>query len=315
MSPAVIALLFGTTVTLLSLAVALPNTRRQRVLGRLGALGDVLIEPAPSSPDEPILQKRRRGGKGSGGPDRAERIQRELERAGVQLKSGEYQIARFAFAGFLITAGLFLRMLWLVPALGLVGYFLPRLYVRRRLTKRLARIESQLVEALSLLSNALKAGFSLMQGIDAVANQIGGPLGLELRQLIRDTAMGVNAEDAVKALAQRVGSYELDIVATAIVVQRTVGGNLSEILEHVAETLRERERIRGEITTLTSQQRMTAYILAALPIVLGGLFSLINAEYMAPLFTSMAGKVMLVAAGMMELVGMFIIKRIVAIDV
>jgi tight adherence protein B len=117
------------------------------------------------------------------------------------------------------------------------------------------------------------------------------------------------------ALSQRASSYDFDIVITAILIQRTVGGNLAEILETVAHTMRERARIRGQVKAMTSQQRMTGYVLGALPLAIMGILLLVSRDYMMPLLTTVPGQVMLVGAGVMELIGVLVIRRILAIEV
>jgi tight adherence protein B len=276
------------------------------------------LPAAPESPVEAPLQ-RTPGEKKKlfsfGGSGYSERVQMSLERAGMNLRPGEFLLIRIAMAAVPTAIIALLGQVWLMPVTLIGGYFLPRWYVSRKWKKRINHIDSQLVEALQLMSNALKAGFGMMQAIDAVATQVGGPLGEELRTLQRDTAVGLNPDEALAALSKRCQSYDLDIVTTAITIQRAVGGNLAEILDQVGETMRERERIQGEIKALTSQQRMTGYIIALLPIFIGGLFYLINADYMNPLVNSLGGRVLVGAAAFMEVVGMFIIKRIVDIDV
>jgi len=127
--------------------------------------------------------------------------------------------------------------------------------------------------------------------------------------------IGSSAEVALLALSDRAGSYDLDIVVTAILVQRTVGGNLGEILDTVAETMRERIRIRGEIQTLTAQQKLTGLVIGALPLGVGVLFQFMSPEYISPLFHTLVGKGMLGVALVLETVGLLIIQRILNIEV
>jgi tight adherence protein B len=133
--------------------------------------------------------------------------------------------------------------------------------------------------------------------------------------MLREANLGMSAEDALNALGERIDSPDFEMVLTAINIQRTAGGNLSEILENVAFTMRERERIRGEITTLTAQQKMTGVIIGGLPIGMGLLFMLINPSYMGLLFTEMAGRIMLLFAGALEVMGILVMRKILAIEV
>jgi tight adherence protein B len=183
----------------------------------------------------------------------------------------------------------------------------------------LTKFDEQLVEALSLVANALRSGFGFLQSMDLAAGQLKDPLAIEFKRTINDINVGASFEDALLALNQRVRSKDLDIAITAILIQRTVGGNLSEILETVAMTMRERARIRGELKTLTAQQKMSGYIVGGLPIVIIGALLLIGQllgdTYMQTLFTEPAGRIALVAAGMLEGLGIMIIRKILAIDV
>jgi tight adherence protein B len=192
---------------------------------------------------------------------------------------------------------------------------LPLLVLRRAMKKRIAAIEGQLEEALTLISNALKAGFGLMQAIDQAARQLKPPVADELRQLVRDTHIGASVDQAVLDLGQRVGSYDLEIVVTAILIQRNVGGNLSEILDNVAHTIRERNRIRREIKTLTAEMRASGVVIALIPPAMAVLLFLLNREYMMVLFTEPLGHLMLAASAVMQVIGVVVIRRIMSIEV
>ncbi|MES4792073.1 MAG: hypothetical protein C4321_02980 [Chloroflexota bacterium] len=138
---------------------------------------------------------------------------------------------------------------------------------------------------------------------------------MEIRRTLRDVAMGASVEQALGALNERVGSPDFDIVITAILIQRSVGGNLAEILDNVAHTMRERERIKGEIRTLTSQQRMTGYVIGGIPIGLLIIFYMISPDFTGLLFTDPLGRLMLMGAFVSEVIGYLIIQRIVNIEV
>lgn len=325
MDPIVVTIAIALFAASLTWAITQMGESRQDTLTRLETIAS-LAKATPTEEAAPIeaplskavmdaVNPKQRKLFSFGGGSYNEKLAYSLERAGLKMKPGEFLMLRVAAALVPAAAAVVFKLLWLAPIVALVGFFLPRIWVNGRRQKRITQIDNQLVEALQLLSNALKAGFGMMQAIDSVANQIGGPLGEEFRQLQRDTALGLPPDEALNAMSKRAESYDLDIVVTAIQIQRTVGGNLSEILDQVAETMRERERIKGEIKALTSQQRMTGYIIAALPVFIGGLFYLINADYMNPLVNTLGGRALLITAGFMEVVGMTIIKKIVKIDV
>jgi tight adherence protein B len=154
-----------------------------------------------------------------------------------------------------------------------------------------------------------------MQSLDLVSKEMTHPIATEIHRVLTDINVGAATEESLSQMAKRAGSGDLDIVVTAMLVQQSTGGNLAEILENVAHTMRERIRIRGEIKTLTTQQMMTGYIIGGLPIFVGLAVSVLNPEYMNVLFTELAGQVMLGGAFLMECFGIFIIKRILAIEV
>lgn len=242
-----------------------------------------------------------------------------LEKAGVPLRVGEYYMIRWGVAGLFFIVpwvfgiGLFQLVISLVT--GVLGYMLPAMWVGGRRKSRTTRINAQLVDMLGLVSNSLKSGYGLMQSFEFASKQMHTPLSLELKRTLREANLGLSAEDALNAMGTRIDSKDLDMVLTAINIQRAVGGNLSEILDKVAFTMRERERIRGEISTLTSQQKMTGIVIGGLPVFMFAIFMVMNPDYMSLLFTEVAGRLILVTAIGLEVLGYFVIKRIMAIEV
>lgn len=249
----------------------------------------------------------------------AEQLALQLERADLNVRPGEYIFARFAlaavgFAGpFVFVPGVFGKVIGVVAAV--VGYNLPKWYLNHRRKSRVAKLNAQLPEALMNISNSLKAGFGLLQALDGASNQLAHPISTELGRTIHEMNIGSSAEEALLGLGERAGSYDLDIVVTAILVQRTVGGNLGEILDTVAQTMRERIRIRGEIATLTAQQKLTGIVIGLLPIAIGVLFQIMSPGYINPLFSSLTGQMMLGTAVVLEVVGIMVIQRILNIEV
>jgi tight adherence protein B len=154
-----------------------------------------------------------------------------------------------------------------------------------------------------------------MQSFEFASRQMQPPIALEIRRMLRDANLGSSAEDALNALGERIDSSDLDMVLTAINIQRTVGGNLAEILDKVGNTMRERERIRGEIATLTAQQKMTGVVIGGLPVFMFAIFMVMNPAYMSLLFTETIGKAILGACVGLETIGYFAMKRIMAIEV
>jgi tight adherence protein B len=249
-----------------------------------------------------------------------EQLALELERADLSISPSEFVVLRFglAFAAFVVplfVVGTSATGVLIAFVVAVIGYNLPKWYLKRRRKSRVAKLNAQLPEALTMISNSLKAGFGLLQALNVASDQMSHPIATELSRTIHEMNIGSSAEESLSALSERSGSYDLDIVVTAILVQRTVGGNLGEILDTVAETMRERIRIRGEIQTLTSQQKLTGIVLGLIPLGVGLLFQLMSPGYITPLFTTFAGKGMLVTAVILETIGVMIIQRILDIEV
>ncbi|HEY8173995.1 MAG TPA: type II secretion system F family protein [Dehalococcoidia bacterium] len=249
----------------------------------------------------------------------ADKLESQLERADLTIRPGEYIFSRIALAALAFAIPWFFvpgipgKIIGIV--LAVVGYNLPKFYLNHRHNSRINKLNAQLPEALMNISNSLKAGFGLLQALDNAGTQLGHPIATELNRTIHEMNIGSSAEEALMGLSERSSSYDLDIVVTAILVQRTVGGNLGEILDTVAGTMRERIRIRGEIATLTAQQKLTGIVIGLLPIGIGVLFQIMSPGYINPLFNTLTGQMMLGVAVVLEVVGVLVIQRILNIEV
>jgi tight adherence protein B len=240
----------------------------------------------------------------------------QLERAGLTLTPKEYFVVRVAVGAILALVMMVVLNLLPVALVAVpVGYLGVGFWVKMRITKRTRLLESQLPETLSMVASGLKAGFGFIQAIEGTTEQMRPPISVEVRRMLRDIAVGASVEQALQALNDRVGSSDFDIAITAIMIQRNVGGNLAEILENVAHTMRERDRIRGEIRTLTAQQRLTGFVLGGTPIALGAVLFMMNPDFMKLLFTESLGRMLLGGAMVLETIGFFVIKKIVDIEV
>ena len=258
------------------------------------------------------------------GKEWADNAAQDLERADLKLRVGEYLTLRLTVALLLFAVIIYLAGrggIGLLAAIvaAVIGYLLPRGYVSRRINSRTLKFNEQLVEALGLIANSLRSGFGLLQSIDLAAEQLQHPLATEFKRTINDINVGASFEDALLALNDRIRSKDLDIVVTAVLIQRTVGGNLAEVLDTVAHTMRERSRLKGEIRTLTAQQRMSGFVVGGLPVaimgVLFGMGTLTGQNYMEALFTTNPGRIALLVAVALEGMGMMVIQRIVKIEV
>lgn len=177
------------------------------------------------------------------------------------------------------------------------------------------RFEAQLVDALIMASNALRVGLSLPQALDIVAKEMPAPVGQEFALTLNEHRMGKNLDDALSDMADRIPSLDLAMVVNAILILRETGGNLSETFETIVYTFSEREKVKDKISTLTAQGRVQGVILMAMPFVLGYLLHWVNPEYMAPLFTTVLGWILLAFMLLMLLAGGLLIRKIVSIDV
>lgn len=244
-----------------------------------------------------------------------ERMATELARADLKLTVSEYFLFNVAsmLIGFLI--GLLLLQNILGLAAGIVGFYIPRIYVKMRQRRRLIAFNDQLGDTITLLANSLRSGYSLLQSMETVAKELAPPVSEEFSRVVREIGLGLSNEESLNNLLRRVNSDDLDLMITAINVQHEVGGNLAEILDTIGYTIRERVRIKGEIRTITGGQRISGYVVALLPFALGTFLFIVNREYISVLFTDQCGLIMLVTAGLGMITGFFIIQRIVSIEV
>ena len=220
---------------------------------------------------------------------RGDRIARELARADLKFKVAEYYALVFMSA--VVTA----VIAWLIQhhvaslAIGaIVGLFIPRFYVKRQQTVRLNKFNDQLSDMLSLMVNGLRAGYSTMQALEAVSRELPAPISDEFRRVVQEMQIGIPMEKALDNLLRRIPSEDLDFVITAINVQREVGGNLSEILDTISFTIRERVRIKGEIRVMTAQVRTSATVLSLIPVFLAAALWFVSPEYIGTFFDESA---------------------------
>jgi tight adherence protein B len=254
---------------------------------------------------------------------------RELPRADLQLRPSEYLAIR---AGFTIGTPLVVYIIGatIIPSLAnpialivalILGWWVPRFWVNRRKSSRLNAFNDHLADTITLIANALRAGASFLQAIELVVRETQPPISTEFNRVIREVNLGLPFEQALSNMVRRVRSDDLELMTTAITIQHQVGGNLAEILDSIAFTIRERIRIKGEIRTLTAQQRLSGYVVAGLPIFLVVILSVIAPTFMEPMFGPPEivgiplGVIILAFGGFMMIVGFLAIRRIVDIEV
>jgi tight adherence protein B len=238
-----------------------------------------------------------------------------LEAADVPLRAGEVLFYTPAFAILLFL----LLTVVLSPIAGLIGAAIlllaPIAYLNNRVRQRQLRFEKQLPDTLVLLASSLRAGFSLMQGLEAVAQEISDPMQKELQLVFTEVRLGRPIEDALGDAADRVDSNDLRWTVMAIRIQREVGGNLAVLLDTVSDTMVKRERIRRELRALTAEGRLSAIVLSCVsPLLLLAIW-LVQPDYLKPLFHDFLGICGLVIAIVLSVVGWFWLRRIVDIEV
>lgn len=225
-----------------------------------------------------------------------DRVSRELARADMKLKVAEYYALVFlttvtlAAVGFLLQSGddLVSRSISAVIG-GVIGFFAPRFYVKNRQAQRLIRFNDQLSDMLNLMVNGLRAGYSTPQAMEAVSRELPPPISDEFRRLVQEMQIGIPIEKALDNLLRRIPSDDLDFVVTAINVQREVGGNLSEILDTISFTIRERVRIKGEIRVLTASVRTSGTVLSLIPVFLTLALWFVSPTYIGSFFDDSTG--------------------------
>ncbi|KUK31493.1 MAG: Type II secretion system protein F [Thermoanaerobacterales bacterium 50_218] len=246
----------------------------------------------------------------------AEQVEKKLARADLPLRGEEFLFLDLVLA---CGAAFFLWILTWKTSLVLFGFLffliLPWVYLQQVQHKRLTALSNQLADFLTVMTNSLRAGYSFLQALEMVVKEMPPPISVEFGRTLREMHLGTEAEVALSNLSRRVGSEDLDLLVTAFLIQRQVGGNLAEILDNIAATIRERVRIKGEIRTLTAQGRISGLIIGILPVVLAFILFLISPSYIGVLFTDRVGLVLLGCAVLGELLGVLVIRRIVSIEV
>jgi tight adherence protein B len=284
-----------------------------------GGLADLLQQSAAMAQFNRVVEQR----------DFGANLSREIARADLKLKVSE-------FLGIWAASVVGVPIIFVVLSLGLpalrspiallagafIGFVLPRFWLGRRKGGRLRAFDKQLPDTITLIANALRAGSSFLQAIELVVRESRPPVSTEFGRVIREVNLGLPFEQALENMVRRVRSDDLELMATAISIQHTVGGNLAEILDSIAYTIRERVRIKGEIRTLTAQQRLSGYVVGFLPIALAGFIFVAAPTFFDPMFLNPPGVlglpagVIIMGFGLfMMFIGFMLIRKIVDIEV
>ncbi len=196
----------------------------------------------------------------------------------------------------------------------LIIWQIPNFIIKNRVKKRLNDFNDQLNSGIILISNALKAGYSFMQAVSVAAKETQGTFSDEFKILLKEMNFGIPLDIAMSNLLSRVDSKDMRLIVNAILIQKDIGGNLSEILENISETIRERQKIKNEMKTLTAQGKMSGMIVMFMPVFLGGVIYLFNKEYIMLLFQTKLGLAMIAVSVVNEIIGATVIRKIINID-
>lgn len=325
----VVGLLIAVGVALIFVGLQRSVDRRTSELEkRLTDAGVGPVNAAPAKPPRPslfaLLRGRDRNAAATlptnGRPTFSAQLERELAQADLRITAGEFMVLSVVLGSF----GALLGFALPVPGhivLGLVlllaGLFGPRAYITRRRLARQATFNAQLPDMINLMSGALSAGANLIQALRVVAREGGDPIGPEFRVVMREIDFGRAPEVALTNLAHRMESEDLEKMVTALNIQSEAGGRLGEMLNTIADQIRERSKLLGDVKVLTSQQRLSGYVIALLPVIIALLLLVVNPNYMLGVFatTRWCGWTMLTFGVGMTLLGFLFIRRIVNIKV
>lgn len=248
------------------------------------------------------------------------RIAQKLAKADIPLKANEFVAIQFLAVMITLTLGMLIfKSIIIGLVFALFGYAVPLLWVKIVRSKRMRLFNEQILDTLVMLANGLKAGYSFLQAMEMVSRESPAPMSIELKRVIKENSLGMNLEDALMGLNERVESEDWDLVTTVVLIQRQVGGNLAEILDKIGVTIRDRMRIKGDIQTKTAQAKVSGALIGVLPLALGFMIYLVNPDFIMKLFTfkhgAFRGWFVVIVGFVWQLIGLFFIMKIVDIEV
>ena len=290
-------------------------SRRMRYYS--GDMDSLEEKPKESKPlKERLMALLRSAGKFLSSIRHADGLNIKMQQAGLPIAGTEFLIILGISAAITCLIALFAVRRWYVAILAAVFVMaLEYIYVLVRIDRRSASFTNQLGDCLTMVANALRAGFSFLQAMDMISKEMEPPISEEFQHVMRDIALGASIERALNDMDKRVGSPDFSLVVTAVLIQQQVGGDLAHILDTISETIRDRIRMRREVKTLTTQGRMSGWILILTPVGLALFMSSSNPNYLDPLFKHPIGQMILGATVVSEIIGAIVINRIVDIEV
>ncbi|MBI2844118.1 MAG: type II secretion system F family protein [Armatimonadetes bacterium] len=251
----------------------------------------------------------------------ADRLFLMLLRAGVRLRPSEFigivsglcLLLMMIVALILPTGSLLVRLLRELLAL-IIGIAVPFSYIKALQARRLAKFNLQLPDALSLIGSAIRSGYSFPRAMQMVADEMPAPISEEFQRVINESNVGLSMDHSFQRMVSRVGSYDLELVVTAVVIQQQIGGNLAEIIDNIGETIRDRVRVQGEMNALTADGKLSGIVLIMLPLFLAGAILILNPGYLKPLIAEPQGVMMVIVGVCLQIVGAIVIKKMLVLD-
>lgn len=248
------------------------------------------------------------------------RISENLAKADVPLKANEFMALKFL--GMMIFMGLGIIIFKSLPLgilCGILGFFAPNMWLSYMRAKKISEFSAQILDCLVMVANGLKAGYSFLQALEMVARESPAPMSTELKRVLKENSLGMNLEDALRGLNNRVENEDWDLVTTVVLIQRQVGGNLAEILDKIGYTIRQRMKIKGDIQTKTAQAKVSGALVGALPLGIALMIYVINPKFIMMFFTFKVGNFRgwyaIILGVLLEIIGMAVIMKIVDIEV
>ena len=253
---------------------------------------------------------------GLGRLPQGKRIELMMQQADWPIRGTEFEAILLLWGGLV---GLVTFLVTLKGAMffvgALVGILMGLALLGLRIRRRRKKFTNQLGDMLTMVANALRAGFSFMQAFELISREMDAPMGREVQLVVNEVNLGNTLESALDNMQRRVASPDFELVVTAVLIQRQVGGDLASILDTISETIAERVRMRREVMTLTAQGRASGWVLVIIPFALSGAIYVISPGYLDPLLTTEIGHMFIVGAVLLELIGIVVIRRIVDIKI
>lgn len=312
MKPLLAALCFGLLVGLLSIRSR--AKKEHAMTERLNYFAGVRQEERPQrklTPKALLYSCIEALAKGLGRLQQGRRIELLMQQADWPIRGTEFEAILLLWGGLV---GLITFLVTLKGAMffagALAGILMGLALLGLRICRRRKKFTNQLGDMLTMVANALRAGFSFMQAFELISREMDAPMGREVQLVVNEVNLGNTLESALDNMQRRVASPDFELVVTAVLIQRQVGGDLAQILDTIGETIQERIRMRREVMTLTAQGRLSGIILAVLPFAMAGILTFIKPDYLKPLLEDDLGRMIIAISVISELIGIFFIKKI-----